>query len=303
MPDKNEITQWFQYLQDTICSALMHTDGKSIFREELWQRDGGGGGRSRVMENGNVIEKGGVNFSAVYGTLPASMQKALGVDNTGFYATGVSIVIHPLSPHVPIIHMNVRYVEMEDGVKWFGGGIDLTPHYVDEEDARYFHRHLKTVCDRYSRRYYEEFKRNADEYFFIPHRNETRGVGGIFFDRLTEDKEHRLIDRFEFVKAVGNAFAPVYTDLMNKNRILGYTPEEKQWQYLRRGRYVEFNLVYDKGTRFGLETNGRTESVLMSLPPQANWLYNYTPAAGSREDKTLGYLRKGIDWTANTVAR
>ena len=192
---------------------------------------------------------------------------------------------------VPIIHMNVRYIEFGND-KWFGGGIDLTPHYVNKEDAGYFHHTLKEVCDKHHHTYYNEFKKWADEYFYIKHRNETRGVGGIFFDHLRAN-EFSIAERFDFVKDVGSSFAPIYTSLMKKNKSLPYSEREKQWQYLRRGRYVEFNLVYDRGTKFGLETNGRAESILMSLPPQANWSYNYKPEKGTAEEKTLSYLKKG----------
>lgn len=298
MPDKVEISAWFKDLQARICQDLERADGKGKFATDEWSRPGGGGGVSCVITDGAVIEKGGVNFSAVWGKTPEQVTRSLSI-NAGadeFFATGVSIVLHPKSPMVPIIHMNVRYFELSDGRYWFGGGIDLTPHYVVESDARYFHQQLKAVCDSFDPTYYPEFKKWADEYFFIKHRQETRGIGGIFFDHLMANEKHSKAQRFEFVKAVGNAFAPIYTQLMHKNRSLLYTDKEKQWQYLRRGRYVEFNLVWDRGTKFGLETDGRTESILMSLPPQANWAYNATPAVGSAEEKTLTWLRKGVEW-------
>ncbi len=296
MVSKEEISQWFKTLQDNICHALEIEDGKGKFEEDNWKREGGGGGRTRIIQNGNVIEKGGVNFSEVFGEAPEFLAKTVNSkqETVNFFATGVSIVMHPQNPMVPIIHMNVRYIEAGND-KWFGGGIDLTPHYVDEEDAKFFHRSLKDVCDRHHATYYNEFKKWADEYFFIAHRQETRGVGGIFFDHLRAN-EFSMEDRFRFVKAVGSLFAPIYTALIKKNRDLPFTEQEKQWQYLRRGRYVEFNLVYDRGTKFGLETNGRTESILMSLPPQANWAYNYNAEKGSAEEKTLSFLKKGIDW-------
>lgn len=296
MLTKEEITDWFRHLQDNICLALEEADQQGKFQEDRWQREGGGGGRSRVMTGGQIIEKGGVGFSAVYGETPDRIIKALGLEKADFYATGVSIVIHPHSPMVPIIHMNVRYFEMSSGTCWFGGGIDLTPHYVDPKDARYFHQQLKSVCDRHDAAYYSRFKAWADDYFYIKHRKETRGIGGIFFDRLAPADGKSLTDLFAFVQQVGNAFAPVYTHLMQKNAKLPYGTEEKTWQLLRRGRYAEFNLVLDKGTKFGLETEGRIESILMSLPPQANWYYNHQPPPGSREAATLSYLRKGIDW-------
>lgn len=191
--------------------------------------------------------------------------------------------------------MNVRYFELSDGEYWFGGGIDLTPHYIVEEDARYFHRELKTVCEKFSPDYYPKFKKWADDYFFIPHRNETRGIGGIFFDRLTGGEEEKQ-KHFDFILAVGETFAPVYTHFMQQNRSLPFTDAQKKWQMLRRGRYVEFNLVYDKGTKFGLDTNGRTESILMSLPEQAGWFYDFKTESGSLESNTLALLKKGIDW-------
>ncbi|HEY6163025.1 MAG TPA: coproporphyrinogen III oxidase, partial [Bacteroidia bacterium] len=204
---------------------------------------------------------------------------------------------------VPIIHMNVRYFEVlqpgkPDAKKicWFGGGIDLTPHYIIKEDASWFHRQLKKVCDLHHSAYYPDFKKWADDYFFIRHRNETRGIGGIFFDKLAEVPGIPLQQRFDFVQAVGNSFTPVYSHLVLKNKDIHYTENEKRWQFVRRGRYVEFNLVYDRGTRFGLETNGRTESILLSMPPRAEWLYDYTPISGSLEENTLFLLKKGINW-------
>jgi len=293
---KEEIQDWFKALQDNICKALENTDGKGKFQEDLWTRPAGGGGRTRVITEGNIIEKGGVNFSAVQGPTPDKILDALKIDKADFFATGVSIVMHPHSPMVPIIHMNVRYFEMSNGVSWFGGGIDLTPHYVDKADAKYFHTEIKNCCDRHDPTYYPEFKKWADDYFYIKHRKETRGVGGIFFDRLSANDPVSLEDRWKFVKDVGSQFAPIYTHLMAKNKDFPFDENEKQWQYLRRGRYAEFNLVWDKGTKFGLDTDGRTESILMSLPPQANWAYNHIPDSGSTEQQTLDLLKKGIDW-------
>lgn len=294
--NKEEIQEWFKSLQDSICSALETTDGTGKFREDHWNRPEGGGGRTRVIEDGTIIEKGGVNFSAVHGPTPDKILEALKLDKSDFFATGVSIVLHPKSPMVPIIHMNVRYFEMSNGHYWFGGGIDVTPHYVDKEDAKYFHAQMKAVCDRHHDSYYPKFKQWADDYFYIKHRQETRGIGGIFFDRLAANEEFSKEDRWDFVKDVGHQFAPIYTHFMTKNQDLPYGEDEKQWQYLRRGRYVEFNLVWDKGTKFGLDTDGRTESILMSLPPQASWAYNHSPSAGSKEQQTLDMLKKGIDW-------
>ncbi|WP_338762733.1 oxygen-dependent coproporphyrinogen oxidase [Bernardetia sp. ABR2-2B] len=297
---KTQISTWFQGLQSRICEALEESDGKSKFQIDTWERKGGGGGTSRVIENGNLIEKGGVNFSAVFGESPARMLQLMKLEPADFFATGVSIVLHPKNPLVPIIHMNVRYFEMSNGIYWFGGGIDLTPHYIFDEDAKFFHQSLKTACDKHHKSYYPEFKKKADDYFYIPHREETRGIGGIFFDHLkevnTETDGITKQDRWDFVREVGEAFAPIYTQIANKNKILPFTKEQTEWQRIRRGRYVEFNLVYDRGTKFGLETNGRTESILMSLPPEANWQYAHEPQKGSEEERTLSLLKKGIDW-------
>jgi coproporphyrinogen III oxidase len=301
MLTKEEIRNWFTTLQENICSQLEDADGKGKFISDHWKRSGGGGGITRVITEGNVIEKGGVNFSAVWGKTPEPVMKSMKLetsDHPDFFATGVSIVLHPHSPMVPIIHMNVRYFEMTNGTWWFGGGIDLTPHYVNNEDANYFHRTLKSVCDAHHPSYYSEFKNWADDYFFLKHRNETRGIGGIFFDYLKNDQDFTKESRFEFIKALGNSFAPLYIHFMKRNQRIPYTEKNKQWQYLRRGRYVEFNLVWDRGTKFGLDTDGRTESILMSLPPQAQWVYNFVPEEGSEEKKTLSMLRKGVDWIA-----
>lgn len=303
--NRETISAWLQNLQDNICQSLEQADGKATFKEEQWSREEGGGGRSRVMENGAVIEKGGVMFSAVSGKAPDFLFKETAhsgsaqADNREgltFFATGVSIVIHPQSPMVPIIHMNIRYFEMSNGTRWLGGGIDLTPHYIVDEDAAWFHQQLKAVCDKHNPAYYPEFKTWADDYFYIPHRKETRGIGGIFFDRLNERAGMSFEQNLAFWKEVGEAFAPVYTELIRRNKDKAFDEQNKQWQLLRRGRYVEFNLVYDKGTKFGLETNGRVESILMSLPAQAGWIYDYKTAAGSPEQETLSKLKKGVAW-------
>jgi coproporphyrinogen III oxidase len=298
---KARATEWFQQLQDDICTALEQADGLGCFEEDRWERPGGGGGRSRAISGGRVIEKGGVNFSAVHGDMPEKISQALGLPPSDFYATGVSIVLHPKSPMVPIIHMNTRYFEMGNGACWFGGGIDLTPHYVDEADARHFHQALKAVCDRHHEGYYPRFKQWADDYFYLKHRGETRGVGGIFYDRLGASDGISLEERFDFTQDVGRAFAPLYTHFMRRNADLPYGQQESDWQLLRRSRYVEFNLVWDKGTKFGLDTEGRTESILMSMPPMAAWRYNHAPEPGTREEATLALLRKGIDWAGGTA--
>jgi len=293
---KKHITEQFKVLQDTICQALENTDGKAKFQQDLWERPAGGGGRTRVIKKGKIIEKGGVNFSAVWGKTPTKILKVLELPEADFYATGVSIVLHPKNPYVPIIHMNIRYFEMSDGTFWFGGGIDLTPHYIDLKQAQFFHQQLKEVCDRHHPEYYTKFKKWADDYFYLKHRSETRGIGGIFFDHLKETKEKNKVQLFDFVIDIGSIFIPIYTHLMKANKDLPYGEIEEDWQKTRRGRYVEFNLIWDKGTKFGLDTNGRTESILMSLPPLASWEYDFKPKSNSKEAQTQALLRKGIDW-------
>lgn len=294
---KEKVAEAYKQIQDSICEGLEIADGKGLFVEELWEREGGGGGRTRVIQHGNVIEKGGVNFSAVYGKLPDAVKRAFKVENDEFFATGVSIVLHPENPFVPIIHMNIRYFEMDEQTRWFGGGIDLTPHYVIPTDVRFFHYHLKQACDEFKAEFYPKFKALADDYFFIKHRDETRGVGGIFYDRLKPENTDLSYEQIlDFSLAVGNSFLPIYTELIDRNRNTEYTDFNKEWQYLRRSRYAEFNLVYDSGTKFGLETNGRIESILMSLPPTAKWNYNAKAQAGSEEEITTNFLKKGIDW-------
>lgn len=293
---KTETQAWFKHLQDHICKAIEDTDGGAVFKQDVWEHVTGGGGRTRIIQNGNILAKAGVNFSAVWGSAHEKMLQALHLQPGNYFATGVSIVMHPISPMVPIIHMNVRYFEMDNGTYWFGGGIDLTPHYVNKEDAVWFHTQLKKVCDSFNAQYYPKFKAWADDYFYIKHRQETRGIGGIFFDHLKADENTSKQQIWEFVKAVGESFAAIYTKLMAKNSALPYGDNELMWQALRRGRYVEFNLVYDKGTKFGLDTQGRTESILMSMPPMAEWAYCHTPTAGTPEAETLAWLKKGIDW-------
>lgn len=319
--NKENISAWLKELQQSICSQLELADGKSKFSNEPWVREEGGGGISKVIKEGAVIEKGGVMYSAVHGDAPdflfkedqhsASPNSYLDLHlpkekelEPQFYATGISIVIHPISPMVPIIHMNIRYFEMpardgeDNGTKWLGGGIDLTPHYIVEEDAQFFHTQLKTVCDKHHATYYPKFKKWADDYFYIKHRNETRGIGGVFFDRLNSEGDMTFEKNIAFWKGIGQSFAPIYTELIKRNKAKTYSNQQKQWQLLRRGRYVEFNLVYDKGTKFGLETNGRIESILMSLPKFASWEYSFVPEKNSSEEKTLSLLKKEINWVS-----
>jgi coproporphyrinogen III oxidase len=294
--DKLMIAERLKEVQDSICEDLETLDGYGKFKQDLWSREEGGGGRTRVIQ-GQIIEKGGVNFSAVHGPLSEKITKALNIDAGDFFATGVSIVLHPANPHVPIIHMNIRYFEMSNGTWWFGGGIDLTPHYVDTALAGEFHRALKEVSDRHHPEYYKRFKKWADDYFYIQHRKETRGVGGIFFDRLNEETEGLTREQLlAFILDIGYLFAPLYKKMVDPKKNLQFTELQKQWQHIRRGRYVEFNLVYDKGTKFGLDTDGRIESILMSLPPMAEWLYDHHPAEGSNEAESLKWHQKEIDW-------
>ncbi len=308
---KEQIATWFRGLQDRICNALESMDDQGKFQEDIWQREGGGGGRSRVI-HGKVIEKGGVNFSAVHGKMPVNISEKLGLSPCDFFATGVSIVLHPVSPMVPIIHMNVRYFQTTDQSSnnkqqaqtwWFGGGIDLTPHYVVEEDACYFHQKLKDACDKHNPAFYPEFKKWADDYFYLKHRNETRGVGGIFFDHLNEKRGLDRESAFKFVQEIGDVFAPTYNHIVLKNKDLAYGEQEKEWQAIRRSRYVEFNLLWDRGTKFGLDTGGRTESILMSMPPQAQWFYNHRTEPGSQEEQTLKMLRKELDWLTEVKSK
>lgn len=288
---KLQTQEFFAALQDKICLALEAADGEARFREDLWERAGGGGGRTRVMENGAVFEKAGVNFSAVEGTLPEEFaQKLGGGDAREFFATGVSLVLHPLNPYVPTVHANFRYLERGDA-GWFGGGADLTPYYPFREDVVHFHRTLKQACDRHDAADYPKFKKWCDDYFTIKHRDEMRGVGGVFFDYLKGDLEAI----FAFVRDVGESFLPAYLPIVEKRRGISFGEREREFQLIRRGRYVEFNLVYDRGTTFGLETRGRTESILMSLPPLARWNYDYHPTPGTPEAEAWAYYQPH-DW-------
>ena len=298
---KDPFYQYIQELQDTITSKLEKVDGKATFKEDLWKRPEGGGGRSRVIENGAVFEKGGVNISAVHGELPQSMQNYFGVEDADFFACGLSLVIHPLNPMVPTVHANWRYFEMYDKTgnivdQWFGGGQDLTPYYLFNEDAKHFHTICKQVCDLHHPQFYTTYKKRCDEYFWNTHRNEARGVGGLFFDYCRTNNDLSMQDWYNFVTDVGNSFLNGYLPIVEKRKDLDYSQAHRNWQEIRRGRYVEFNLVHDKGTLFGLKTNGRIESILMSLPPKVQWLYNYSPEQGSEEERLVKVLRHPKDW-------
>jgi coproporphyrinogen III oxidase len=298
---KDRFVEYIHGLQDTICAGLEGVDGVARFREDKWTRPEGGGGKTRVIEGGAVFEKGGVNTSAVHGALPKAMQDAFGVAESNFFACGLSLVIHPLNPHVPTVHANWRFFELYDANRikldsWFGGGCDLTPYYLVEEDARHFHGVLKGLMQPFGMELYPKYKRQCDEYFTNKHReNEMRGIGGVFYDYLRPTDEADAERLFSFQQANGNAFLDAYLPIVEKRKSNSYTASETEWQEIRRGRYVEFNLVHDRGTLFGLKTNGRTESILMSLPPRARWVYDHKPEPGSREEAMLKYYRPN-DW-------
>tara|TARA_B100001059_G_scaffold93247_2_gene92553 strand:- start:138 stop:1049 length:912 start_codon:yes stop_codon:yes gene_type:complete len=298
---KNQFYNYILGLQDEITSKLEEVDGIATFQEDLWERPEGGGGRTRVLESGDVFEKAGVNISAIKGSLPESLQKQFKVNEGDFFACGLSIVIHPKNPFVPTIHANWRYFEMYNSngeivTSWFGGGQDLTPYYFFKEDVIHFHKNCKKVCDKYSPDFYTQFKESCDNYFWNTHRNESRGVGGLFFDYLKETSDFSIQDRFDFVCEVANNFLESYLPIVNARKNTPFSKDNRRWQEIRRGRYVEFNLVHDRGTLFGLKTNGRIESILMSLPPKVQWKYNYLPIEGSKEAELLDVLSKTVNW-------
>jgi coproporphyrinogen III oxidase len=305
--------QWIDFihrLQDNICAALEQADGKAKFKEDFWERAGGGSGKTRVIANGGVLEKGGVNTSVVSGKVTDVMRKALNINGDAWFACGLSMVLHPYNPHVPTTHANWRYFELYDTEgnvidRWFGGGADLTPYYLVEEDAKHFHTVIKNAQDQFGSELYPTFKSQCDEYFNNAHRGfEMRGIGGVFYDHLrpnvplTKDLSLTmdLETLFQFQQANGNCFVDAYIPILNKNKDLPFTPKQKYWQEIRRGRYVEFNLIHDRGTIFGLKTNGRTESILMSLPPTVRFDYDYQPAPGSEEAKLLDACRHPKQW-------
>jgi coproporphyrinogen III oxidase len=288
-----EIEQAFREIQLHICQSLEEIDGHAKFLEDAWEREEGGGGFTRTIGDGRIFEKGGVAFSAVHGPVSEAMKKQLNLEGENFFATGVSIVLHPRHPRHPIIHMNVRYFELDNGATyWFGGGIDLTPHYVDQQLATDFHQQLKEVSDQYSREFYPKFKEWADRYFHLPHREESRGIGGIFFDHLDEKCVLTKIELFNYCLDLGRLFPIAYKHQVDSIVLNEVTESELNWQAIRRGRYVEFNLLHDRGTKFGIYSGGRTESILMSMPPRANWEYNLELEEGSEEAKTLAFLRE-----------
>jgi coproporphyrinogen III oxidase len=287
----NACAAYFREMQERICAALEALDGVGSFREDCWQRPGGGGGRTRILAGGALFEKAGVNFSQVFGELSEEFARQIPGDGLAFTATGISLVLHPHSPMVPTVHANFRF--LTKGVKeWFGGGSDLTPFYPYREDIIHFHRVWRRVCERHAAVVdYRRLKRWCDEYFFLAHRNEARGVGGIFFDYLEGDQDRN----FAFVRDCGDAFLEAYVPIARRRRDEPYTERERAFQEYRRGRYVEFNLLYDRGTLFGLKTGGRTESILMSLPPRVRWDYDYRPEAGTREAELAQFLQPR-DW-------
>ncbi|CAN5387186.1 oxygen-dependent coproporphyrinogen oxidase [soil metagenome] len=279
-------------LQDEIWADLERIDQKAIFREDNWVREGGGGGRTRVLTEGGVFEKAGVNFSDVFGTMSAEFAAQLPGEGTTFSATGISLVLHPKNPFVPTVHMNFRFLN-KGSKSWFGGGADLTPYYPVRADVIHFHRAWKTVCEKHAPvADYRKFKKACDQYFFLPHRNEARGVGGIFFDYLEGDWEAD----FAFVREAGQTFLPAYIPIVERSREHPYEDKHRAFQEYRRGRYVEFNLIYDRGTLFGLKTGGRVESILMSLPPTVRWEYDYVPEPGSEEAELVANYLKPRDW-------
>ncbi|GAA0753613.1 oxygen-dependent coproporphyrinogen oxidase [Psychroflexus lacisalsi] len=298
---KDKFYQYIQQLQDTITTKLEEVDGSAFFEEDLWERKEGGGGRTRVIQNGSVFEKGGVNISAVHGNLPEAMQNYFNVQDCDFFACGISLVLHPKNPMVPTVHANFRYFEMynRNGKivdQWFGGGQDLTPYYLFEEDVKHFHEVSKNACDPFGENLYSDYKANCDRYFWNSHRAEARGVGGLFFDYLKPTSMRSLEEIFDFVTNVGDSFLEAYVPIVERTKGIDYSKEQRNWQEIRRGRYVEFNLVHDKGTLFGLKTNGRIESILMSLPPHVQWQYNQHPEPGSDEEKLLEVLKEPKQW-------
>jgi coproporphyrinogen III oxidase len=283
---------YLRNLQDQICAELERLDQKAQFREDIWARAEGGGGRTRVLMEGGVFEKAGVNFSDVFGQMSPEFAKQIPGEGTAFTATGISLVVHPRNPFVPTVHMNFRFLTKGDR-EWFGGGADLTPYYPFREDVIHFHRTWKQVCDRHQPSAdYARFKDACDKYFFLPHRNEARGVGGIFFDYLEGD----WTSNFAFVRDAGSSFLTAYVPIVERRQATPFDQKHRAFQEYRRGRYVEFNLIYDRGTLFGLRTGGRVESILMSLPPVVRWEYDYVVQPGSKEAELGAHYLKPHDW-------
>ncbi|MCW3804718.1 oxygen-dependent coproporphyrinogen oxidase [Plebeiibacterium marinum] len=295
MHKTNRIAKLYKNLQNEMCQQLEIGDGKGVFKKSHWRKDIGSG-VTGVMKDGAIIEKAGLNFSHVEGILTNQMKQSLGMEGRKYSATGISSIIHPGNPMIPIIHMNVRHFELDNGTCWFGGGIDLTPHYIQKTEAQWFHKKLHKLCNKYHNSFYPKYKAWADDYFFLTHRNETRGIGGIFFDRLQPRTEDEFETFLNFTIDIAKAYPELYCEIMDRKRHYTYSEKEKKWQKLRRGRYVEFNLIHDRGTRFGLDSGGNTESIFVSMPPLAEWEYDYTPNDGTPEKQTLTLLKKNIDW-------
>ncbi|MCF8308509.1 MAG: oxygen-dependent coproporphyrinogen oxidase [Bacteroidales bacterium] len=291
----DKVSSKFEKLQEHACNIIEKSDGSGTFTKDSWQKDIGKG-ITRVITNGDKISKGAVNFSRVSGPLSKEMSKSLGIKGEHFTATGLSSIFHAVNPFVPTIHMNVRYFRLDNGTEWFGGGIDLTPIYVDVEQAKNFHLQLKNICDKYDSTFYPYFKKWADDYFYSKHRSETRGVGGIFFDRQKPSKTFDFEKWMSFTANLAEAYPEIYTEMLAKNARKPYTEKNIFWQKIRWAKYAEFNLLFDRGTRFGIESGGNTESILISLPPEVRWEYNYTPEKGSKEEQTQQFLKKNIDW-------
>lgn len=285
----------YKEIQQEIINLLEKADGKAHFVQNKWEKEIGSG-LSCVMQNGQIIEKGAVNFSQVKGKFTPNMSKLLGEEAERYAATGISSILHSNNPFVPTIHMNVRHFMLDNGTEWFGGGIDLTPTYVNLSEARIFHRMLKDICDSYDTGLYPKWKTWADDYFFLPHRNETRGIGGIFFDRVKPGEQLSFKQLLKLTAELSQAYPIIYSELIKSNGGKAYTEAQKDWQKIRRGRYVEFNLLYDRGTRFGLESGGNTESILVSLPQEVSFTYQHQVNAESEEAKTQALLKKDIDW-------
>tara|TARA_B100000902_G_C27308353_1_gene916939 strand:+ start:1435 stop:2334 length:900 start_codon:yes stop_codon:yes gene_type:complete len=297
---KNKFTKYIDILQQQISNQIENIDGKSKFKIDNWNRKNGGGGLTMAIENGNVFEKGGVNVSKVFGTLPDSMTKLLDTNKSDFFACGISLVLHPKNPMVPTFHANLRYFELYENNQlkdsWFGGGLDLTPYYIFEDDIIFFHNNCKIICDKFNSNFYHDFKEKCDSYFWNDHRNEARGVGGLFFDYCRAKDEVKIDNWFSFVSELGNNLMNVYCPIVKKRKDMSYNNDNINWQQIRRGRYVEFNLIHDKGTLFGLKTKGRIESILISMPPKAQWSYDLSPKKGSEEEKLLEILKKPVNW-------
>ena len=298
---RDRFNRYIEKLQDKVTSKLTDLDGVAAFKEDVWEREGGGGGRTRVIENGAVFEKAGVNISAVHGKLPESMKIFFKVKTGQFFACGLSLVIHPKNPFVPTVHANWRYFELYNSKgeiqdQWFGGGQDLTPYYLFEEDARHFHQVCKKACDLFDEDFYYIYKKKCDQYFWNTHRDEARGVGGLFFDYLRPNEKFNIENWYDFVTEVGDNFLEAYLPLVERRKNTDYSAAQRAWQEIRRGRYVEFNLIHDKGTMFGLKTNGRIESILMSLPPRVQWHYNHQTKANSPEEELINVLKNPREW-------